>query len=52
MLFDWYETGPPCHVSFILGKEQEDGRYITLEGNTSDGNDSCGGGVMIRQRRV
>ena len=52
VLFDWYETGTPCHVGSILGKEQEYGRYITLEGNTSDGNDSCGGGVMIRQRRV
>ena len=38
------------HVGIYTGRRTADGRYITIEGNTSKSSDDNGGAVMIRYR--
>lgn len=49
VLFDWGGDGVADHTGFIE-KNLGGGTYSTVEGNTSDGNDSNGGIVMRRTR--
>ena len=49
VLFDWGKDGEPDHIGFIE-KRNSNGSYVTIEGNTSYGNDSNGGEVMRRTR--
>ena len=49
VLFDWDADGVADHMGFVY-KLLDDGRIQTVEGNTSYGNDSNGGEVMIRTR--
>lgn len=49
VLFDWGGDGVADHIGFIKSNLRN-GAYKTVEGNTSDGNDSNGGIVMERTR--
>lgn len=49
VLFDWDGTGDADHIGLII-KQNADGTYQTIEGNTAIGNDSNGGEVMERTR--
>lgn len=51
VLFDWNQDGTPDHVGlFVKWIDRGRGILQTVEGNTSDGNDSNGGQVMRRTR--
>lgn len=47
-LFDWDGDGVADHIGFV--ETCNTGGYLTIEGNTSSGNDSNGGKVMRRTR--
>ncbi|MGI6117847.1 MAG: CHAP domain-containing protein [Bilifractor sp.] len=49
--FDWKRDGHPDHIGIIKSRNS-DGSYNTIEGNTSYGNNSNGGEVMVRRRYV
>ncbi len=49
-VFDW-DGGLPDHVGIVVGR-RADGDLDTVEGNTAVGNDSDGGAVMRRRRRL
>lgn len=49
VLFSWHKKNAQ-HIGFIVG-QNTDGTYQTVEGNTSLGNNSNGGEVMIRTRK-
>jgi cell wall-associated NlpC family hydrolase len=49
-LFNW-DGGVPDHVG-IVERRLSGGRFATIEGNTAVGNDSNGGEVMRRIRRL
>lgn len=53
ILFDWDDTGEwdADHIGFIE-RQNDDGTYTTIEGNTAIGNDSNGGEVMRRTRNT
>lgn len=51
VLFDFTHSGRSCHIGIIL-KNNNDGTYTTIEGNTGIGNNSNGGMVMKRTRSV
>lgn len=48
VLFDWDGDGVADHIGFV--ETYNTGGYLTIEGNTSSGNDSNGGKVMRRTR--
>lgn len=50
ILFDWNKDGIADHIGFV--ESYSDGEYVTIEGNTSVGNDSNGGEVMRRIRHM
>ena len=49
VLFDFTHQGRACHIGIIL-KNNGNGEYTTIEGNTGSGNESNGGMVMKRVR--
>jgi hypothetical protein len=49
VIFDW-DGGLPDHVGIVV--RAAGGALQTVEGNTGVGNDSNGGEVMRRQRRL
>jgi hypothetical protein len=49
-IFNW-DGGSPDHIG-IVEQDVGGGRFTCIEGNTSVGNDSNGGAVMRRTRRV
>lgn len=49
-VFDW-DGGLPDHVGIVIAS-RGGGQLETVEGNTAVGNDSDGGAVMRRRRRV
>ncbi len=49
--FDWGKDGVSDHIG-ILETKVSSGRFTSIEGNTSYGNDSNGGQVMRRDRNV
>ncbi|HEY0414798.1 MAG TPA: CHAP domain-containing protein [Gaiellaceae bacterium] len=49
VVFDW-DGGLPDHVGIVVASDLE--RLHTVEGNTAVGNDSDGGEVMRRSRRL
>lgn len=49
ILFDWNGDGRCDHTGIFL-RDLGNGTFESIEGNTSVGNDSDGGEVMIRQR--
>lgn len=51
VIFDWNKDGIGDHIGFIE-KNNGNGTYTTIEGNTAVGNDSNGGEVMRRTRKV
>ena len=50
VVFDW-DGGLPDHVGIVVAA-RAGGRLDTVEGNTAVGNDSDGGEVMRRRRRI
>ena len=50
VVFDW-DGGLPDHVGIVVAA-RTGGRLDTVEGNTAVGNDSDGGEVMRRRRRI
>lgn len=50
VFFDWNGNGSAEHIG-IIESVNDDGSVYTIEGNTSDGNDSNGGEVMRRKRK-
>ena len=51
VLFDFNGSGVSGHIGLIVEKNP-DGTYLTVEGNTSVGNDANGGMVMYRTRNI
>ena len=51
VLFDWNKDGVADHIG-LIEYQNNDGTYITIEGNTSVTSDNNGGEVMRRQRSV
>lgn len=51
VLFDWGRDGVPDHIG-IVEKVISRNQYITIEGNTSAGNNSNGGQVQRRTRSI
>lgn len=51
IFFDWDGSGDADHVGLIV-KQNNDGSYQTIEGNTSISNNSNGGEVMLRTRNA
>lgn len=51
VLFDWDKDGSPDHVG-LFEKWTDNGAFLTIEGNTSMGNQSNGGEVMRRSRNM
>ena len=51
VIFDWNKDGIGDHIG-LIEKNNGNGTYTTIEGNTSVGNDSNGGEVMRRTRKV
>ena len=49
VIFDW-DGGLPDHVGIVVHADGD--RLRTVEGNTAVGNDSDGGEVMRRERRL
>jgi len=49
-IFNW-DGGAPDHIG-VVEQNLGGGRFTTIEGNTSVGNDSDGGEVMRRQRQI
>lgn len=49
-IFDWGKDGVPDHIG-IVEKSLGNGKFSCIEGNTSFGNDSNGGKVMLRGDR-
>jgi len=52
VLFDWKGDGVSDHVGIVNNPPNRYGDFKAIEGNTSHGNDSDGGAVMIRDRNV
>lgn len=52
VLFDWKNDGISDHVGIVETKPNRYGDFKSVEGNTSMGNDSDGGAVMLRQRNT
>lgn len=50
--YDWDRDGVADHVGLLRSKVRTDGTFDTIEGNTAFGNDSNGGEVMHRERRL
>jgi hypothetical protein len=50
--FDWDNDGIADHIGFVTGPVDPHGNFPTLEGNTSEGNNSNGGQVQDRVRNV
>ena len=48
VLFDWDGDKVADHIGFVISLKN--GAYSTVEGNTSNGNNSNGGEVMVRER--
>lgn len=48
-LFDWNGNDDPDHIGFVE-RQNPDGSYVTIEGNTAVGKDSNGGAVLRRVR--
>lgn len=51
VIFDWNKDGIGDHIG-LIEKNNGNGTYTTIEGNTAVGNDSNGGEVMRRTRKV
>lgn len=51
-LFDWQRDGTSDHIGILTSRVSADGDFTSVEGNTSYGNDSNGGQVMVRQRNA
>lgn len=51
VFFDWQGDGKVDHVGIFLQDNQDKLTFTSIEGNTSLGNDSNGGEVMIRTRK-
>ena len=51
VFFSWKRDGVANHVGILISKNKN-GTILTLEGNTSTGNDSDGGEVQVRTRDV
>jgi len=51
-LFDWKGDGVSDHVGIVSKAPNKYGDFQAIEGNTSHGNDSDGGAVMLRDRNV
>lgn len=52
VLFSWKQNGIADHVGLLTTKVNKYGDFKSIEGNTSVGNDSDGGQVMIRNRNI
>jgi len=50
VFFNWVGGSVAKHVGIVKSYDSKTGKVITIEGNTSVGNDSNGGQVMIRER--
>jgi hypothetical protein len=50
--FDWEQNGVADHIGFVRTRVDGHGNFTTVEGNTSFGNQSNGGEVMVRTRNV
>jgi len=53
-IFDWDGNGRPDHIGMVVDPRglAAGGSFLSLEGNTSSGNDSNGGRVMARPRHA
>lgn len=51
-LYDWGRDGTSDHIGMLTTRVAADGSFKAVEGNTSVGNDSNGGEVMIRDRNA
>lgn len=52
VLYDWGRDGVSDHIGVLAGRIGDNGDFIAVEGNTSYGNDSNGGQVMLRRRNT
>lgn len=50
VFFNWVGGSVAKHVGIVKSYDSKTGKVTTIEGNTSVGNDSNGGQVMIRER--
>lgn len=50
VLYSWNRDGVANHVGILLTPVDANGNFTAIEGNTSEGNDSNGGEVMVRSR--
>ena len=50
--FDWQHDGTADHIGMVVTRPDSAGNFSSVEGNTSVGNDSNGGEVMVRSRSV
>jgi hypothetical protein len=50
--FDWQRDGISDHIGILTTRVAADGSFKSVEGNTSVGNDSNGGAVMLRDRNA
>ena len=50
VLYSWKQDGVANHVGIVLTPVDANGNFTAIEGNTSEGNDSNGGEVMVRSR--
>ena len=51
-MFDWQKDGISDHTGIVQTVPNTRGNFKCVEGNTSVGNDSNGGAVMVRDRNV
>lgn len=51
-LYDWGKDGTSDHIGMLTTRVGADGSFKAVEGNTSVGNDSNGGEVMVRDRNA
>ena len=51
-LYDWQKDGTSDHIGIVSGRVSSTGEFSAIEGNTSYGNDSNGGEVLLRTRNA
>lgn len=50
--FDWQDNGESDHIGIVVSPPRGGPEFVAIEGNTAIGNDSNGGQVMERTRRL
>lgn len=51
-IYDWQGDHQADHIGFFATSPDSSGRFMALEGNTSDASDSNGGQVLLRPRQT